>query len=69
MTTIAANSTRAEDWLRFGKAVTNLVMVWPPFWAACKAVWPYLHEVLHTGKNVIVEEARRHGVELRPSKW
>jgi hypothetical protein len=27
-----------------------------------------LLNVLHTGKNILVEEARRHGFELRPSK-
>ena len=25
--------------------------------------------VLHTGKNIIVEETRRWGIEIRPSKW
>ena len=66
---ITPNSTRVEDWARFSKALLSLIVVWPPFWAACKAVWPYLHEVLHTGKNIVVEEARRWGFEIRPSKW
>ena len=45
---VAPNSTRKEDWSRFGQALLL---------------------VLHTGKNIVVEEARRWGVELRPSKW
>lgn len=31
--------------------------------------WDAILLVLHTGKNIIVEEARRWGIELRPSKW
>ena len=45
---VEPNSTRREDWVRFGAALLL---------------------VLHTGKNIIVEEARRWGIELRPSKW
>ena len=45
---VEPNSTRKEDWTRFGQALLL---------------------VLHTGKNIVVEEARRWGVEIRPSKW
>ena len=48
-----ANSTREEDWARF--------------WAALKSA--DVLDILHTGKNIVVEEARRWGIELRPSKW
>lgn len=60
-----ANSTRREDWLRFWKAITGES-------DERRNPNPYLNYillVLHTGKNIIVEEARRHGWELRPSKW
>lgn len=60
-----AHSTRREDWLRFWKAITGESdEVRHP-----NPVLNYILLVLHTGKNIIVEEARRHGWELRPSKW
>jgi len=57
-----ANSTRREDWLRFWKAITGES-------DEQRHYLNYVLLVLHTGKNIIVEEARRHGWELRPSKW
>jgi len=66
---IKPNSTRSEDWTRFMKAAVKLVTVVVPMWAALKSLWPYVLEVLHTGKNIPVEEARRWGFEIRPSKW
>lgn len=66
---IQPNSTRKEDWTRFTVAVLKLVTVVVPVWDTLKVLWPFVHEVLHTGKNIVVEEARRWGVELRPSKW
>lgn len=60
-----ANSTRREDWTRFWLALTGRS-------DEVRSTIPVLNYVLlllHTGKNILVEEARRHGVELRPSKW
>lgn len=65
MNKIKPNSTRAEDWTRFLAAVGRLIAIWPTL----VAVWPIVHDVLHTGKNIVVEEARRWGLEIRPSKW
>jgi hypothetical protein len=59
---IEPNSTRAEDWTRFGNALLDLLV--KPLAALIGAVL----DVLHTGKNILVEEARRWGFELRPSK-
>ena len=50
---VQPNSTRREDWKRFRAALKSLDVL----------------DILHTGKNIFVEEARRWGVELRPSKW
>ena len=66
---IEPNSTRTEDWARFTKAVIKLVTIVIPMWDMLKTLWPHVLEVLHTGKNIPVEEARRWGVEIRPSKW
>lgn len=62
---IAANSTRAEDWSRFVRALCG---VSDERRHACP-ILNYILLVGHTGKNIIVEEARRWGFELRPSKW
>lgn len=64
---VGANSTRSEDWGRFIKALAGVP--WKPLYAAVVASWPAILEVLHTGKNIIVEEARRWGFEIRPSKY
>ena len=47
------NSTRAQDWSRFLNALSSYDVL----------------DILHTGKNILVEEARRWGSEIRPSKW
>lgn len=61
---VQANSSRAEDWGRFLRAICGVS-------AERRHSCPVLNYILlvgHTGKNIIVEEARRHGFELRPSK-
>jgi len=60
----APNSTRREDWLRFVHAITGTS-------SERRHPCPILNYVLlvgHTGKNILVEEARRHGFELRWDK-
>lgn len=52
-------TTRAEDWKRFGAALVMLPI------GIMAAFSMGVLKILHTGKNIIVEEARRHGVELR----
>ena len=54
------NSTRVEDWSRFIVAVRALAGSIP------KGTWDAFLEVLHTGKNIFTEEARRWGWETRP---
>jgi len=44
-------------WLRLGKALLALGSVAPPFWAACKAIWPYLAEI----GNATTAVWRAHG--------
>jgi len=62
---VRPNSTRQEDWSRFVAALSGTSSEV----RHSNAYLNYILLVLHTGKNVIVEEARRHGIELRPSKW
>lgn len=42
-------TTRKEDWSRFGRAIADLDFF----------------EILHTGKNIVVEELRRWGFTVR----
>jgi len=61
---VVPNSTRAEDWGRFVRAIAGTS-------TERRHSCPVLNYVLllgHTGKNIIVEESRRWGFELRPSK-
>ena len=44
------NSTRVEDWSRFIVAVRAFAGSIP------KGTWEAVLEVLHTGKNIVVEE-------------
>lgn len=61
---MTAHSTRAEDWTRFLRAICGISED-----RHSNPILDYVLSVLHTGKNIIVEEARRWGFELRPSKW
>lgn len=61
---VEPNSARQEDWLRFWLALCGV----SPEVRHSNLILNYVGVVLHTGKNIIVEEARRWGVELRPSK-
>ncbi len=64
--TVQANTERAQDWMRFGTALIGRNQ---DRRRAASSALNYVLKILHTGKNVIVEEARRWHVELRPSKW
>ena len=58
-------TSRKDDWKRFSVAVLKLVTVVVPMWDALKTLWPHVAEVLHTGKNIVVEELRRWGLVVR----
>ena len=61
-------STRELDYYRHRIA-------WRGLWAHLRhskswfvGLWNHILLIGHTGKNIIVEEARRHGLELRRKK-
>ncbi len=62
---VNSNTGRRDDWTRFGTALIARNM---DRRRAANPVLNYVLKVLHTGKNIIVEEARRWHVELRPRK-
>lgn len=61
---MTAHTTRRDDWQRFACALLG----YPEPRRHRNPVLNYVLLVLHTGKNIVVEEARRQGFELRPSK-
>lgn len=57
---MARNTTRRADWTRFLMALLGRTED-----RHSNPVLDYILTIGHTGKNIIVEEARRWGFELR----